>query len=65
MKYCIQCGRKMREKEVVFYDCFQNPVCDDCMIGDSDGAICPRCGRKVPHEYMASDICRQCAKEED
>ena len=35
----------------------------DCMKSDDKGEICPECGLKIPHEYMSSGFCQDCANE--
>lgn len=62
LEYCSQCGK------VLCYDtAYQNyegrKVCSSCMKSDENGDICPGCGRKIPHEYMNSGFCQDCANE--
>lgn len=63
LEYCSQCGKVLGWRASNF-DYKGNPLCDDCMISDSKGEICPRCGRKIPIDYMASGFCQDCADEE-
>lgn len=62
MGYCNECGKTIR----IEGSCFTyegNPICSDCAVTNENGAICPLCGRKVPHEYMNSDICQECDEQ--
>lgn len=61
---CMQCGRDMCG-ESVFYNYFDEPICQQCAVADSHGDICPHCGKKVPFDYMAGNFCRKCVEEEE
>lgn len=61
---CKQCGRKM-QGESVYYDYFDEPICQQCAVVDSHGDICTECGKKVPYDYMVGSICCKCAEKEE
>lgn len=61
LEYCNQCGKVLGWR-VSNFDYKGNPLCDACMISDSKGEICPRCGRKIPFALMASGFCQDCAR---
>lgn len=61
---CKQCGIIMRE-ESVFYNYFDEPICQQCAVVDSCGDICPNCGKKVPFAYMMGAFCQKCTEEEN
>ena len=60
-EYCSECERN----EAVGSDCYGNPLCDRCLSNSSEGEICPRCGRRIPMEYMAgTGFCLNCENED-
>jgi len=66
LEYCSECGTLLgRTQDGAYVDYFGNPLCYKCAVSNSNGDICPMCGCKVPHEYMMSGFCRDCAPEAD
>ncbi len=66
--YCSQCGKKIGyEWEVSNYDHDGNPLCEDCMITDENGFICPGCGRKCSEDMRAPSgtFCLECEEKFD
>lgn len=62
--YCSECGRVIGyTADYTDYD--DNPICENCMVSNSAGDICPACGRKVPHELMINGFCIDCEDEHD
>lgn len=62
LEYCSECGKLLgRTMNGACFDLDENPLCESCMTSDSNGEVCPMCGRKVPHEYMMSGFCKDCA----
>ncbi len=60
---CVQCGKNIGT--VAFGDDGEM-VCDECAVQDSEGEICPSCGRKMPFERMAGNsFCIDCTNESD
>ena len=51
--------------ESVYYDYFDEPICQQCAVVDSHGDICTECGKKVPYDYMVGSICCKCAEKEE
>ena len=60
---CSQCG-KLVGLIPTYYDYNNNPLCEQCMVDDRYGMICPKCGRKVPHELSAGGFCQDCFSDE-
>lgn len=59
---CIECGNNVGE----YFNQNGDPICERCMVADSNGEICPQCGRKVAFEYMGGQgFCRNCEIEYD
>lgn len=66
LEYCNECGTLLgRTQDGAYIDYFGNPLCFNCAISNSNGDICPMCGRKIPHEYMMSGFCKDCELEVD
>lgn len=64
MEYCNQCGKPLGNIDHIEHVDYEGrPLCRDCMKGDSEGEICPICSRKIPHQYMMSGICQECAEK--
>lgn len=64
--YCHQCGKILGTGLVsTYFDYYGNALCSNCITTDMDGEICPSCGRKVPFEFMVSDICKDCFEERE
>lgn len=64
LEYCSECGSILgRTQNGAYSDYDGNPICINCAVSNSKGDICPMCGRKVPHEYMMSGFCKDCAPE--
>lgn len=64
LEYCSECGSLLgRTQDGAYFDYVGNPLCSNCTVSNSNGDICPMCGRKVPHEYMMSGFCKDCAPE--
>ncbi|WP_346920212.1 PIN-like domain-containing protein [Clostridium sp. UBA7339] len=60
---CVQCGKDIG---TVFFGDDGEMVCDECAVQDSEGEICPSCGRKMPFESMAGNgFCIDCTNESD
>lgn len=60
---CVQCGEKIGK---VAFGNDGEMVCNECAIQDSEGDICPSCGRKMPFECMAGNgFCIDCTNESD
>lgn len=53
---CVQCGENIG----CYFNKDGEPICDKCMVTDSEGEICPKCGRKFPQRYMAGSFCLEC-----
>lgn len=62
--FCSECG-KVIGHAADYFDYDDNPICGDCMVGNSNGEICPACGRKVPTDLMVNDFCQDCAQDFD
>lgn len=59
---CIECGGKMG----VYWNSDNEPICENCMVDDRDGFVCPECGRKCSHEEASGDgFCRECSSQKD
>lgn len=66
LEYCNQCGKLLGKSfSGIYFDYEENPLCEDCMVSDNKGAICPKCGRKVPFKFMDSGFCQDCSAEEE
>ena len=66
LESCSCCGKVLGRNLIgAYFDYDGNPVCEDCMRADGKYDICPRCGRKVPHEHMMSGFCDQCISLKD
>lgn len=64
--YCSECGKMIgKESEAGGFDYEGNPLCEDCMTGNSKGEICPTCGKKYPSEMMISGFCENCFRNMD
>lgn len=64
--YCSECGELIgRTQDFSYLDYYGNPLCSKCAICNSKGNICPKCGRKVPHEYMMGGFCIDCESKVD
>lgn len=64
--YCSECSALLgRTQNGAYFDYDGNPICSNCAVSNSNGDICPMCGRKVPHEYMMSGFCMDCSPEAD
>lgn len=64
--FCSECGKMIgRESNARGFDYKGNPLCDDCMVGNSKGEICPECGKKYPSELMNSGFCVFCFRNMD
>lgn len=63
---CSECGKMIgKESNVAGFDYEGNPLCDDCMVSNGRGEICPICGNKYPHSFMMSGFCENCARNLD
>lgn len=62
--YCSECGKAMGYT-TEYTDYHENPLCGDCMVANSNGDICPSCGKKIPFELMNSGFCLDCLDEQD
>ncbi len=56
---CSQCG-KIIKSSYVYSNHKGEPLCQNCMVDDKYGMVCPTCGRKVPHELSAGGFCQEC-----
>lgn len=66
LEYCSECGVLLgRTQDGAYFDYDGNPLCSNCAVSNSNGDICPMCGRKVPHEYMMSGFCKDCESKVD
>lgn len=66
--YCNECGERIGYKWEVFYTDYQgNPLCDNCMVTNEDGFVCPGCGYKYPEEMRGNSgsFCINCEDEYD
>lgn len=66
--YCNECGKKLGyEWEGFQRDYKQNPICDDCMVTNENGFVCPGCGFKYPEELRGNSgtYCINCDREYD
>ena len=64
--FCSECGKMIgRESDAGGFDYEGNPLCEDCMTGNSKGEICPTCGKKYPSEMMISGFCENCFRNMD
>lgn len=64
--YCSECSSLLgRTQDGSYFDYDGNPLCSNCAVSNSNGDICPMCGLKVPHKYMMSGFCKDCAPEAD
>lgn len=63
---CSECGKMIgKESNVAGFNYEGNPLCDDCMVSNGRGEICPICGNKYPHNFMMSGFCKNCARNLD
>lgn len=63
---CSECGKILGFSAIgTCHDHENNPLCSECAVTNDKGAICPQCGRKVPLDWMHSDICFECFVDED
>lgn len=66
LEHCSECSALLgRTQDGAYSDYYGNPLCSNCAVSNSNGDICPACGRKVPHEYMMSGFCKDCESEVD
>ena len=61
--YCYQCGRIIGVA-ASYFDYQDNPLCNQCIVDDSHGTVCPSCGRKFPHEFTINGYCRNCIPDD-
>jgi hypothetical protein len=57
--YCSQCN-SIIGTTAYYFDYQDNPLCDQCMVCDSHGTICPSCGKKFPYEHTIDGFCEEC-----
>lgn len=62
LEHCSQCNKILYDDDDLYQDYEGRTLCADCMKSDKYGCICPKCGRKIPPEYMISDYCKDCAQ---
>lgn len=66
--HCAECGRRIGYCWESFdLDYEGNPICDNCMVSNSKGFVCPQCKRKLP-EFMrgsSDSYCRDCESRLD
>lgn len=66
LQYCNECGALLGStQDGAYFDYDGNAICSKCAVSNSNGQICPMCGRKVPHEYMMAGFCKDCSPEAD
>lgn len=54
---CHYCGKK----PAFYLDYYDRRVCNKCICDDSNGRLCPGCGKKVPYNHMGSNgFCDKC-----
>lgn len=59
---CFSCG----ERGAIYRFNGKGLICEECMVSDGEGDICPRCGEKYDYDDMAGDgFCRECSDEID
>lgn len=59
---CVSCGKG----EAIYKFNGKGLICEDCMVSDGEGDVCPRCGEKYYYDDMAGDgFCRECSNEID
>lgn len=59
---CVQCGKNVGE----YQNYYGEPICESCMVVDTEGEICTLCGRKTPIDFMYDEHrCYDCAKDSD
>lgn len=59
---CFSCG----ERGAIYEFNGKGLICEECMVSDGEGDICPRCGEKYDYDDMAGDgFCRECSDEID
>ena len=61
--YCSQC-KKAIGIEAPYFDYEYNPLCNDCMVDDSHGMVCPSCGLKYPFEQTMDGFCVNCYSDD-
>ena len=62
--FCSECNERIG-KEAIYFDYLGNPLCDNCMVTNDNGQVCPSCGLKYPHHLMNSGFCEKCYEEKD
>lgn len=66
--YCAECGDKIGyEWETFQRDYEGNPICDNCMVTNENGFVCPGCGCKYPEEMRGNSgsFCVNCEDKYD
>lgn len=66
--YCSECGKKIGyEWDYIYGDYLGNPLCEDCMVDNKHGFICPHCGEKYPESMRGASgmFCENCERELD
>ena len=59
---CVSCG----ERGAVYKFNGKGLICEECMVSDEEGNICPRCGEKYDYDDMAGDgFCKECSYQID
>lgn len=59
---CVECNIEVGE----YLNYNNDPICDKCMVSNSNGEICPKCGKKFPLEYMGGQgFCLRCEEKYD
>ena len=66
--YCSECGKRIGfegEESNFSYD--EEPLCDDCMVDNTNGFVCPNCSRKYPETMRGNSgmFCWDCEQELD
>ena len=59
---CVEC----RGGIGTYFNSDNEPICENCMVDDGDGFVCPDCGRKCSHDETSGDgFCKICSSQKD
>ena len=66
MFYCNECGKTIGT-DVYNWTGYGEPLCDDCMIDNENGFVCPECGKKYRENDRggSGQYCRFCEAKMD
>ncbi len=66
--YCDECGKRIGFSGVeCYFTCNDAPLCDECMVDNEHGFVCPNCSKKYP-EFMRGNsgmFCIDCEQDLD